>query len=103
MPLYACPPEVLPCSYFASLYLYPKNYTLLFFDFITKIYPMAFFSQEEKIRYARQTILPMIKEAGQMRLKSARVLIIGAGGLGSSPAIYLTAAGVGTLGLVDAD
>ena len=61
------------------------------------------FSSAEKIRYARQTILPMIGEAGQMRLKNARILLIGAGGLGSSPAIYLAAAGVGTIGLIDAD
>ena len=61
------------------------------------------FSEEEKIRYSRQTILPTIGQAGQMRLKNARVLLIGAGGLGSSPAIYLAAAGVGTIGLVDAD
>lgn len=61
------------------------------------------FSPEEKIRYARQTILPMIGLEGQMRLKGARILIVGAGGLGSSPAIYLTAAGVGTIGLIDPD
>src|SRR6185503_11728417 len=61
------------------------------------------FSPEEKVRYVRQTILPMVGHAGQMRLKNARVLFIGAGGLGSSPAIYLAAAGVGTIGLVDAD
>ena len=61
------------------------------------------FSQEEKIRYARQTILPMIGEQGQTRLKNARILMIGAGGLGSSPSIYLAAAGVGTIGLVDND
>ena len=61
------------------------------------------FSQEEKIRYARQTILPMIGQQGQMRLKNARILIVGAGGLGSSPAIYLAAAGVGTIGLIDPD
>ncbi len=61
------------------------------------------FSQEEKIRYARQTILPMIGQAGQMRLKGARILMVGAGGLGSSPALYLAAAGVGTIGLVDPD
>lgn len=61
------------------------------------------FSQEEKIRYARQTILPMIGPEGQMKLKNAHVLMIGAGGLGSSPAIYLAAAGIGTIGLVDAD
>lgn len=59
---------------------------------------MCNFSQEEKIRYARQTILPAIGEAGQLRLKGARILMIGAGGLGSSPAIYLAAAGVGTTG-----
>ncbi|MBI4309724.1 MAG: molybdopterin-synthase adenylyltransferase MoeB, partial [Candidatus Omnitrophica bacterium] len=64
---------------------------------------MCNFSQEEKIRYARQTILPAIGEAGQLRLKGARILMIGAGGLGSSPAIYLAAAGVGTIGLVDPD
>jgi adenylyltransferase/sulfurtransferase len=61
------------------------------------------FSQDEQIRYARQTILPLIGLDGQARLKNARVLMVGAGGLGSSPAIYLAAAGVGTLGLVDAD
>ncbi|MCR4337054.1 MAG: molybdopterin-synthase adenylyltransferase MoeB [Candidatus Omnitrophica bacterium] len=61
------------------------------------------FSQDEKIRYSRQTILPMIGQAGQARLKNARILLIGAGGLGSSPAIYLAAAGVGTIGLIDAD
>ncbi len=65
--------------------------------------PIYNFSPEEKIRYARQTILPMIGQAGQMRLKNARILMIGAGGLGSSPAIYLAAAGIGTIGLVDAD
>lgn len=61
------------------------------------------FSPEEKIRYSRQMMLPAIGESGQQRLKDARVLIIGAGGLGSSPAIYLAAAGIGTIGLADAD
>jgi sulfur-carrier protein adenylyltransferase/sulfurtransferase len=61
------------------------------------------FSPDEKVRYARQTILHMIGEAGQMKLNEARVLLVGAGGLGSSPSIYLTAAGVGTIGLIDAD
>lgn len=64
---------------------------------------MENFSKEETIRYARQTILPMIGPQGQARLKSARVLFVGAGGLGSSPAIYLAAAGVGTIGLIDDD
>lgn len=61
------------------------------------------FSKEENIRYARQTILPQIGQDGQAKLKNARVLLIGAGGLGSAPAIYLAAAGVGTIGLADND
>lgn len=61
------------------------------------------FTKDEKLRYARQTILPMIGEAGQAKLKKARILMIGAGGLGSSPAFYLAAAGVGTIGIVDDD
>lgn len=54
-------------------------------------------------RYSRQTMLPEIGEAGQSRLREAKVLVVGLGGLGSPVATYLTGAGVGTIGLVDAD
>jgi adenylyltransferase/sulfurtransferase len=60
-------------------------------------------SNDEIRRYSRHLLLPEVGMEGQRRLKSARVLCIGAGGLGSPVAMYLTAAGVGTLGLVDFD
>jgi len=58
---------------------------------------------EEKLRYHRQIILPQVGSEGQERLKGASVLIVGAGGLGSPVALYLAAAGVGRLGVVDGD
>ena len=61
------------------------------------------FSADELQRYARQMAMPEFGAAGQEKLRAARVLLIGAGGLGSPPALYLAAAGVGTLGIVDAD
>ena len=54
-------------------------------------------------RYIRQTMIPEIGEAGQEKLKNAKVLIVGIGGLGSPISIYLTAAGVGQIGLIDDD
>ena len=60
-------------------------------------------SNEEILRYSRHVILPEVGMEGQLKLKQAKVLCIGAGGLGSPLALYLAAAGVGTLGIVDFD
>src|SRR5213595_1387462 len=60
-------------------------------------------SAEELQRYSRHLMMPEVTQEGQRRLKAARVLCIGAGGLGSPSALYLAAAGVGTIGIVDFD
>jgi len=60
-------------------------------------------SSEQRERYSRHILIPEIGESGQRKLLEARVLLLGAGGLGSPTALYLAAAGVGTLGIVDND
>ena len=61
------------------------------------------FTEEQVQRYARHIILPNIGGAGQRKLLDASVLVIGAGGLGSPIAMYLAAAGIGRLGIIDFD
>lgn len=60
-------------------------------------------TEDQRIRYSRHTLLNEVGEAGQIKLLDAKVLLIGAGGLGSPAAMYLAAAGVGTIGIVDFD
>jgi len=60
-------------------------------------------SADQRIRYQRHLLLPEVGESGQMRLLDSKVLLLGAGGLGSPAALYLAAAGVGTLGIIDMD
>src|SRR3984893_3444385 len=79
----------------------------------TKVQPMtgapeatkaaASLSNEEILRYSRHLIMPEVGMEGQLKLKNAKVLLIGTGGLGAPLGLYLTAAGVGRLGLVDFD
>ncbi len=60
-------------------------------------------SSEEQLRYSRHLILPEVGPLGQRKLRAARVLLVGAGGLGSPAALYLAAAGIGTIGIVEGD
>src|SRR5207253_3721797 len=59
--------------------------------------------EDKRRRYSRHLLIPEVGEAGQLKLLDSRILLIGAGGLGSPAALYLAAAGVGKLGIVDAD
>src|SRR5689334_25265457 len=63
----------------------------------------ATLSKEEILRYSRHLIMPEVGMEGQLKLKNAKVLLIGTGGLGAPLGLYLAAAGVGKLGLVDFD
>lgn len=63
----------------------------------------AYLSEDQRIRYSRHTMLKEVGDEGQVKLLESKVLLIGAGGLGSPAALYLAAAGVGTLGIVDFD
>jgi len=67
------------------------------------VQPAAELTREEVARYSRHLIIPDLGVDGQKRLKNARVLVIGAGGLGSPALLYLAAAGVGTIGIVEFD
>src|ERR1700694_4414894 len=65
--------------------------------------PEVSLSKEEILRYSRHLIMPEVGMEGQLKLKQAKVLMVGAGGLGSPWGLYLAAAGVGRIGIVDFD
>ena len=65
--------------------------------------PAAELTVDEVKRYSRHLIIPDVGMTGQKRLKNAKVLVVGAGGLGSPLVLYLAAAGIGTIGVVDDD
>ena len=61
------------------------------------------FTEEQITRYSRHILLPEVGGKGQKKIAQAKILLVGAGGLGSPAALYLAAAGVGTIGLIDSD
>jgi len=61
------------------------------------------FTDEQITRYSRHILLPEVGGKGQKKIAKSRILIVGAGGLGSPAALYLAAAGVGTIGIIDSD
>src|SRR5215470_8109991 len=69
---------------------------------LTEIAPVTL-NNDEILRYSRHLIMPEVGMEGQIKLKNAKVLMIGTGGLGAPLGLYLAAAGVGTIGLVDFD
>ncbi len=99
-------------SAFAALTLAELGYTnvssasLGFTRWKDRTFPIDFppsLTDAQRDRYSRHILLPEVGEAGQVKLLKSKVLLLGAGGLGSPAALYLAAAGVGTLGIVDAD
>ncbi len=72
-------------------------------SFAPLVEPAAELTIDEVRRYSRHLIIPDVGMSGQKRLKNAKVLVIGAGGLGSPALLYLAAAGVGTLGICEFD
>ena len=83
--------------------LWSASFLLLLVEKIKKTMNTVTFSKEELERYSRHLIIPEFNIEGQRKLKSARVLVVGTGGLGSPLLLYLTAAGVGTIGILDFD
>src|SRR5947209_19712423 len=65
--------------------------------------PVTSLSNEEILRYSRHLIMPEVGMEGQLKLKSAKVLLVGTGGLGAPLGLYLAAAGIGKIGIVDFD